>query len=394
MADTTPRKPAPGLPIFLHASGQYAWKFRGKFYYLGKDPIAAVERYLREHEWVRAGKQDPERLAAELTLRSLLDDWLVDRKLDVDSGAITLQRWEDLHRTARRALEVIDGDVPILSLPPDAWRRGLSKSSSRLGPTTRKVLAGNLRSAINWAIREGLLPASPALLDAIRGPNPREISRHRYRVTADHGLRLFTATEFRALLEACRDVTDKAIVLLSLNCAFEPHDLAALQVDMLPPLSACPAWLHFPRPKTGVVRRAPIWPVTLSATWEAVESTPVVKCLQRGTQAVFRRATGPVGKVYFVNRFRRIAEAAGVYRKQVGLLGLRRSFATIAGETGDQAAVDTIMGHARRDMASVYRQGVSDLRLLRCTDMVHRWALRCNVPEWESSFADNRLPFL
>ena len=38
---------------------------------------------------------------------------------------------------------------------------------------------------------------------------------------------------------------------------------------------------------------------------------------------------------------------------------LRHTFETIGGDAKDQVAVDHIMGHARDDMASVYRERIS-----------------------------------
>jgi len=57
----------------------------------------------------------------------------------------------------------------------------------------------------------------------------------------------------------------------------------------------------------------------------------------------------------------------------VSFYALRRTFETIGGECRDQAAVDHIMGHARDDMASVYRERISDERLEAVTDHVRRW---------------------
>jgi integrase len=58
---------------------------------------------------------------------------------------------------------------------------------------------------------------------------------------------------------------------------------------------------------------------------------------------------------------------------QRGFYGLRHTFETVGGEAKDQPAVDHIMGHARDDMASVYRERISDERLRAVTDHVHAW---------------------
>jgi integrase len=52
---------------------------------------------------------------------------------------------------------------------------------------------------------------------------------------------------------------------------------------------------------------------------------------------------------------------------------LRHTFETIGGEAKDQVAVDHIMGHARDDMASVYRERISDERLKAISDHVRAW---------------------
>jgi len=52
---------------------------------------------------------------------------------------------------------------------------------------------------------------------------------------------------------------------------------------------------------------------------------------------------------------------------------LRHTFETIGGDSRDQIAVDAIMGHARDDMASGYREWISDERLIAVTNHVRGW---------------------
>ncbi|MDP6719965.1 MAG: hypothetical protein QGF59_14995, partial [Pirellulaceae bacterium] len=62
-----------------------------------------------------------------------------------------------------------------------------------------------------------------------------------------------------------------------------------------------------------------------------------------------------------------------VYRVGVGFYTLRHAFETIAGESRDQVAVDAIMGHERGDMASIYRERISDERLQNVVETVRAW---------------------
>src|SRR5262249_59014311 len=60
-------------------------------------------------------------------------------------------------------------------------------------------------------------------------------------------------------------------------------------------------------------------------------------------------------------------------RNGLGFYTLRHSHRTVGDEVKDQPAADFIMGHARDDMASVYRERISNERLKAVTDQVRAW---------------------
>ena len=51
----------------------------------------------------------------------------------------------------------------------------------------------------------------------------------------------------------------------------------------------------------------------------------------------------------------------------------RHSFETIAGESRDQPAVDSVMGHVDPSMAAAYRERISDDRLRAVVECVRIW---------------------
>ena len=72
-------------------------------------------------------------------------------------------------------------------------------------------------------------------------------------------------------------------------------------------------------------------------------------------------------------QFGKLLHRLGLKRNKLCFYALRHTFETIGGEARDQVAVDHIMGQARNDMASIYRERISDERLRRVTDVIHGW---------------------
>jgi integrase len=141
--------------------------------------------------------------------------------------------------------------------------------------------------------------------------------------------------------------------------------LSALDLDA--------GWVEFPRPKTGINRRAKLWPETVAAIREALAIQPsaggLVFVMKDGARWAREDTNNPVSRT-----MGRLLERLGINGRR-NFYCLRHTFETIGGESRDQVAVDHVMGHAPRagDMASVYRERISDERLIAVADHVRQW---------------------
>ena len=88
-----------------------------------------------------------------------------------------------------------------------------------------------------------------------------------------NGKKDFDADELRRILKAAPQPL-RAMLLLDINCGMGNTDCAEL------PNSAIDldgGWIDYPRPKTGVERRCPLWPETARALREALPDRPAAK---------------------------------------------------------------------------------------------------------------------
>ena len=175
------------------------------------------------------------------------------------------------------------------------------------------------------------------------------------------------------------------MVLLALNGGLGNGDCSDL------PQSAIDfedGWLDYPRPKTAIRRRIPLWRETIVALREAISTRPRPKD-DKDSEMVFLtvqghrwvRVTESVSQPGRWNTRNTVADRFGKLlrnlriggRKRLGFYTLRHQFETVAGESRDQVAVDAIMGHVDQSMAAHYRERISDERLQAVVDQVRAW---------------------
>jgi len=265
-----PRKPSKDFPLFPHDNGQWAKKVRGKLHYFGlwNDPEAALNKWLAEKDDLLAGRT-PRVSGDTFTVKELVNRFLTTKKLQLDSGEITPRTWADYHATCERLTDAFGLNRPVDDLASDDFERlraGLAK-------TWGLVAVGNeiqrVRVVFKYADDAGLIDRQPRYGPAFRRPSKKALRKLRQ----SRGPRMFEADELRRMVAAA-GVQLKAMILLGINAGFGNTDVARL------PLSALDldgGWVRYPRPKTGVDRRCPLWPETVEALRAALAKRPAAK---------------------------------------------------------------------------------------------------------------------
>ncbi|MBX3438976.1 MAG: tyrosine-type recombinase/integrase [Planctomycetaceae bacterium] len=170
----------------------------------------------------------------------------------------------------------------------------------------------------------------------------------------------------------------KTMILLGINGGFGNTDVASLQVSAID-LEA--GVIDFPRPKTGVDRRVPLWDATAAALREALDVLPQPASPEFADQAFLTVHGNPWVSVKpdgtrtdsVVLEFRKLLKRCGIYRPRTGFYWLRHTFQTVADEAGDPIATAHVMGHADGTIGGVYRERISDERLRAVVETVRRW---------------------
>lgn len=384
---TKPAKPYADFPLFPHATRRWAKKIKSKLHYFGpwRDPDAALQLYLDQRDDLHAGRR-PRVKGEGLTVRDLVNHYLTAKQRKVDAGEMQRRTWLEYHQTCGYVVEFFGRDRVVEDLASDDFgelRATLAKGTKvkgrkarRRGPEALGNQVQRVRCVFKYAYDAGLIDRPVRC-----GPEFRRPGKVAWRKARQaKPVRLFDAEEIRGLLDKASPQL-KAMIYLGINAGLGNTDCASLTRSALKLKKGV---LDFPRPKTAIERRATLWPETVDAIREALKVRPdpkdpadadLVFITKYGQPWVKYREGGNVNSVSL--QFGKLLKLVDVARDGVGFYALRHTFETVAGETGDQVAVDRIMGHERNDMASVYREWKRDRReddrLRKVTDHVRDW---------------------
>ncbi len=366
-----PRKPRPDFPLTANGNGQWSKKIRGRVFYFGPwdDPEGAVSRYLDVRDDLQAGRTPRARQDDRLTVVELCDRFLSRKQDKQQAGEIVLRHFNDYRKTTDRIIRVLGKTSVVEELRPDDFARLRKDITKTRGPVSFNNERTRVVSVFKFAWDERLIKA-PVDYGTAFDRAPRKLIRQ---ARNEKAARMFEADEIRRLIDGA-GVHLKAMILLGVNGGFGNSDCEQLPIEAV---DLDGAWVRFPRPKTQVPRAFPLWMETVDALRASLAERPTPKSeadaslffvTKYGNSWHKAAHRGPV-----VLQFRRLLDDLGMHKQGRGFYALRHAFETIGGESKDQAAVDSIMGHVRDDMASHYRERISDARLQAVTECVRAW---------------------
>jgi len=355
----TPNVPAKstkpkGFPLTAHSSGQWCKKINGKTVYFGKDRDGALKRY-QDHINGRT-------VVDGLTLRDLVNSFLRSKKRLIASGDLKQCTWDDYHRLCESLIKEFGLTRSVLSITPTDFEKLRAKfAATHNGHMLRKDITCT-RSLFKYAYEADLIDRPVKFGLVFKSPSKKTMREER----EERGELMFEASEVRAMVaEASPQL--RAMILLGVNCGFGNQDCA-----MLPRSAIDGRWITFPRPKNAIKRKCYLWTETV----EALRAIPkhdlpnvfVTRCGKPWTPKSKGSGGGPI-----TYETRKLLKKLDLKTKGRNFYTLRRVFETVAGETGDQVAVDHVMGHSDPSMAAVYRQSISDDRLIAVAEFVRKW---------------------
>lgn len=379
---TKPKKPYPEFPLFPHATKRWAKKILGRLYYFGpwNDPTGSLNKYLEQQNDLHAGRR-PRQSGDGLSVRDLCNQFLTNKRHLVDTRALSPRTFADYHKTCELVVDCFGRHTDVSDLRPTDFERLKMSLPKSWGPMRLKKTIVMARSIFKYAMDQDLTDKLIKFGEQFRPPTKKTVRIHR----AKTGKRMFDAKQIHAMIEQAGPQV-KAMILLAVNCGFGNNDIATL------PKSAVDintGWIQYPRPKTGVDRRCPLWPETIAALRPVMAETIQAKN-ENDRELVFLTAFGaPWVKVRAIanedgtlkvntddaisKEIAKITKAIGISRRGMNFYAIRHTFRTVADEAKDQPAANLIMGHADDSMADIYRESISDERLRAVVATVRQW---------------------
>jgi integrase len=378
-----PDKPYKGFPLGATSTGFWQKRIAGRLHYFGKWakrvdgqlvplPNYGVDEALLAYKAHVNGQPVDGKSGAGLTIRDLCNYFLTSKQNLVESGDLATRTFAEYKQTTDILFAQFGRDRLVESLRPIDFETLRAKLSKRWGPVRLGNAVQRVKTVFRYAFEAELIDRLPRFGPQFKKPTKKVMRKHRN----EGGEKVFTADEIRRMLAAA-SVPLRAMFLLGINCAFGNADCGEL------PLSAVDldgGWIKFPRPKTGVTRRAALWPETVEALRLAIAERPDPKdAAHAGLVFItkYGRPWSTDGTSDAVSQeTRKVLDELHINgRRNLGFYGLRHTFRTVADATLDFPAVRLVMGHTDASIDATYADAsrIEDARLRAVADHVHGW---------------------
>jgi len=359
-----PAKPYEHFPLFPHATKRWAKKIKGRLHYFGPwdNWQAALERFQYENDYLQQGKTPPPRDQTACSVETMVNTMLEQRDSLVESGELTKRSFTDYKRTGKLLVEKLGRHTSVESLKPSDFIKLRADLSKRLGLVAVGNEIGRVRVFLKFAYTNDLIERPVKLGDGFAKPSRKTLKREKLSKPA----KVFTVEELQTLYHAA-DAQMKAFMLLALNGGMGNSDIGQFESKHI-----VGNWVEYPRPKTLVDRKFPLWKETAKAIAEAKQTKhpelPFVFVTKYGKCWYKDAKDSPLSA-----EFRKLCNKCKLHHSGRGFYALRHTFRTVADGCRDQKAINHIMGHSDESMAATYTEWIDPARLQAVVDHVHAW---------------------
>jgi integrase len=371
---TADHKPHKDFPLSVHPTGNWCKKVKGKLHYFGKvaddpDGTTALTTWLDQKDDLLAGRK-PRGKSGGLVVYELTQRFLTHKQELLDAGEIVSRTLGEYKATCQLLDKQLGSNRLVVDVSPEDFQKLRKHMAKSWGPVRLGNEIQRVRSVFRFATESGLIDKAIRFGPGFKKPSAKTLRLER----ANKGERVFKAEQIRALLKSA-DPHIKAMILLAINGGLGNTDLALLTEKHF---DIEGAWLDYPRRKTGMARRIPLWKETVEAVKDAIANRRVPK--DSTSMLLFVGARGSTyvnetGGHRIAHEFERLRDDVGIDKERT-FYDLRRTFETVADNLSrDAEGVRAIMGHAPRsgDMSAVYRQSWFAERLRSIANKVHDW---------------------
>lgn len=377
-----PKKPYADFPLSPHPSGKWQKKIRGKIHYFGRWAKRvngklvsidgdgwkeALEEYKKVADDLHAGRT-PRVQPDGLTVADLCNRFLTAKMRKQEAGEIGARMFGEYRETTDLLVSTYGKTRLVDDLAADDFETLRDRLAKRLGPVRLGNAVTRVKSVFKYGFESGLIDRPVRYGQQFTKPSASVLRRHR----ATRDPQLFSAAEIRRMI-ASAPTSLRAMFLLGVNCGFGNGDCGRMPIRAV---DLETGWVDYPRPKTGIARRCPLWPETVDALRAVLAERPQPKSEEYGPLIFVTKYGLSWAKE---TRDNPITKETAKLLNKLGIDGarnfyaLRHTFRTVADEVKDQPAVDYIMGHADPSMSSHYRERIDDSRLRAVADYVRNW---------------------
>lgn len=336
----------------------------------------------------------------QISLFDLSNAFLTRKLRAVEAGRLKRETYDEYVEAIQSFVDDAGDERRFCDLSPVVFSGYADALGARFGLDRLKKFIIIVRMMFRWAGPAphgvGLVPSVPTYGDGFKLPSRAEFRRAGNLARQAHGPKLYTPAQVREQLDGkvierkrkrtihgkvVRDVQTvtrrpsaalRAMILLGLNGGFGNRDCAFLPTTIAEPAMR-DGWMDYARDKTGVQRLFWLWPETraaMEAWWTVRQRIKPAKGSvdlwgkpRDFKDLFFLTAEGRPfidgTKDQIGMRYLALLRALG--QESRGFRSLRRTCRTKLAETGQELAIDLIMGHAddAADMAKVYTVEVS-----------------------------------